>query len=171
MQIDFAGRDVVVTGGTGSLGAAVVELLVAAGATCHIPAHRAPDAAKFPLARHERVRITAGIDLADEGAVTRYYAALPTLWASVHAAGSFDMAPLTETTLAAFRKMFDVNAVTCFLCSREAVRKIRAAGGANGGRIVNVGSKPALVPAGGTIAYAAAKAAVHALTVNLSEEL
>jgi NAD(P)-dependent dehydrogenase (short-subunit alcohol dehydrogenase family) len=171
MQIDFAARHVVVTGGTGALGAAVVERLVAAGATCHVPAHRAPDPAKFSLAANERVRITPGVDLANEAAVTAFYGSLPSLWGSIHCAGAFDMAPIAETSLQAFREMFDVNAVTCFLCSREAVRRIRATSANDGGRIVNVGSKPALVPTGGMTGYATAKAAVHALTVSLSEEL
>jgi NAD(P)-dependent dehydrogenase (short-subunit alcohol dehydrogenase family) len=165
MQIDFSGRDVVVTGGTGALGAAVVELLVSAGATCHIPAHRATDA------QQERVRIVGGIDLADEAAVTRFYAELPALWASIHCAGGFEMAPIADTTLSSFRAMMDTNAVSCFLCSREAVRKIRATTGAGGGRIVNVAAKPALVPTAGLAAYAASKAAVASLTVSLSEEL
>ena len=167
MNLDYTGRHVVVTGGTGALGAAVVDLLVNAGATCHIPAHRAPD----PATRRERVHITPGVDLADEAKVSAFYDALPSLWGSIHCAGAFDAAPIVDTSLKAFRAMIDVNTITCFLCSREAVRKMRATGDPLGGRIVNVGSKPAHVPAGGTIAYSAAKAAVHALTLNLSEEL
>ena len=171
MRIDYTGRPVVVTGGTGALGAAVVELLVAAGATCHLPARRAPDPSKFPLASHERVKITPNVDLADEHAVVEFYRALPSLWASVHTAGAFDGGPLASTSLAAFREMFEVNAVTCFLCTREAVREMRADGPDAGGRIVNVGSKPAMIPTAGVSAYAAAKAAVHALTLGLGEEL
>src|SRR5205823_10253322 len=64
-----------------------------------------------------------------------------------------------------------INAVTCFLCCREAVRKMRSAPDSHGGRIVNVASKPAVVPAAGLSAYAASKAAVANLTLGLSEEL
>jgi len=167
MNLDFTNRHVVVTGGTGALGAAVVDLLVAGGATCHVPAHRAPD----PASRRERVHVAPGVDLTDEAKVTAFYESLPALWGSVHCAGAFDMSPIADTSLKAFCQMVDVNLITCFLCSREAVRKIRAARDPLGGRVVNVGSKPALVPVGGTIGYSAAKAAVHALTVNLSEEL
>ena len=80
------------------------------------------------------------------------------------------MAPIADTTLASFRSMMDTNAVSCFLCSREAVRKFRATG-KQGGRIVNVAAKPALVPTAGLAAYAASKAAVASLTLSLSEEL
>jgi NAD(P)-dependent dehydrogenase (short-subunit alcohol dehydrogenase family) len=68
--------------------------------------------------------------------------------------------------------MFDLNAVTCFLCCREAVkamRRFRSTGYC--GRIVNVAARPALVPAGGMIAYATSKAAVASLTRCLAEEV
>jgi NAD(P)-dependent dehydrogenase (short-subunit alcohol dehydrogenase family) len=171
MNLNFSNRHVVVAGGTGSLGAAVVELLLDAGAMVHIPAHRAPDPAKFALAQHERVKIVTGVDLTNEEAVRSFYAALPALWASIHTAGGFAMAPIAETTLADFRNMFDTNVVTSFLCCREAVRKIRTGGADVGGRIVNVSSKPGVIPTGGMSAYTTSKAAVANLTVGLAEEL
>src|ERR1700704_6368676 len=98
MKLDFSNCHVVVTGGTGSLGAAVVELLVNAGATVHIPAHRAPDPARVSLAKHERVKIVAPVDLDNEDAVKSFYESLPSLWASIHAAGGFTAGPITETS-------------------------------------------------------------------------
>ena len=169
LNLDFSNRHTVVTGGTGALGAAVVQMLVDAGAVCHIPAHSRPDPARFPLAKHEHVRVTAGIDLTDEKAVAGFYASLPSLWASVNAAGAFTAAPIAETTLAMWKQMLETNSLTCFPCCREAVRKMRASGGA--GRIVNSAARPVLVPTGGLSAYAASKAAVASLTLSLSEEL
>src|SRR3989442_16042314 len=64
LNLDFLNRHAVETGGTGALGTAVVQMLVDAGAVCHIPAHARPDPARFPLARHESVRVTAGDRLA-----------------------------------------------------------------------------------------------------------
>ena len=65
--------------------------------------------------------------------------------------------------------------MTCLLCCREAIARMRARAAANpgepGGRIVNVGSRAGLVPGAGLSAYVMAKAAVHALTVQLAEEL
>ena len=40
-----------------------------------------------------------------------------------------------------------------------------------GGRIVNVAAKPALIPVGGMVAYSASKAAVASMTQSLGEEL
>jgi NAD(P)-dependent dehydrogenase (short-subunit alcohol dehydrogenase family) len=172
MKLDFTGRHVVVTGGTGALGAAVVGLLVDAGATCHIPAHSAPDPQRLPVAGNDRVRVVAGVDLTDEAAVTTFYGGLPSLWASIHVAGGFAASPIADTPLSQFDQMMSANATTCFLCCREAVRKIRAGGGGkDGGRIVNVASKPAVIPSAGLATYAASKAAVVSLTLTLSEEL
>ena len=171
LQLDYSNRHVVVTGGTGSLGAAVVQLLLDAGATIHIPAHRAPDPARFSLARHDRVKVGAPVDLSDEHAVRDFYQSLPSLWASIHTAGGFAASPIVETSLADFQQMFQTNTLTTFLCSREAVRKIRAAPGGPGGRIVNLAAKAALTPTPGLSAYAASKAAVTNLTLGLAEEL
>lgn len=171
MQIDYSNLHIVVTGGTGALGAAVVDLLVDAGAAVHIPALRAPDPAKFPLARHERVRIVAPVDLTSEDAVRSFYQSTPSLWASINTAGGFTAAPIADTSLADFRQMIETNAATSFLCCREAVRKIRSAAGTPGGRIVNVAAKAGILPTAGLSAYAASKAAVVALTLGLSEEL
>jgi NAD(P)-dependent dehydrogenase (short-subunit alcohol dehydrogenase family) len=170
LELDFTNRPVVVTGGTGALGAAVVQALLDAGATCHLPVHSAPDPGRFPHAKHERVRITSGIDLTHESAVAGFYAALPALWSSIHIAGGFAAAPIAETTLEQFNEMHATNTITAFLCSREAVKKMRATG-KEGGRIVNVGSKPSRIPTSGLCSYAASKAAVASLTVNLAEEL
>lgn len=144
------GREVVVTGAAGGLGPAVVAALRERGATCHTPS------------RQE-------LDLTDEAAVSRYYAALRGLWASVHVAGGFSMAPLEETTLQAFEGQWRLNAVTAFLAGREAARRMKQAGA--GGRIVHVGSRVALDPPAQKMAYAAAKAAVAAMTRSMAAEL
>ena len=101
-MVDFANRHVVVTGGTGALGRAVVGALRAANAVCHVPNLLAAELDGFPFAADAGVHITRGVDVADEAAVQRFYRALPPLWASVHLAGGFAMAPVAETTAADF---------------------------------------------------------------------
>jgi NAD(P)-dependent dehydrogenase (short-subunit alcohol dehydrogenase family) len=163
---DFAGKHVVVSGGKGALGRAVIEAFVAAGAVCHVP-HRGAAPADLGARMGDRLRLVAGVDLADEAHVTSFYADLPALWASVHAAGGFAAAPVTATTLADLRAQLDQNLVSAFLCSREAVRRM----GAGGGRVVNVASRAALEPTGGSLAYTIAKAGVVALTRALADEV
>ncbi|MGM0578548.1 MAG: SDR family NAD(P)-dependent oxidoreductase [Myxococcota bacterium] len=163
-------RHVVVTGGTGALGVAVVQTLLEEGAVCHVPWRREEAMQAAPWRDHDRVRLHGPVDLADEDAVVRFYEQVPALQASVHVAGAFAMGALTDTSLDDFRRMHDANAVSCFLCCREAVRRFRATR-EGAGRLVNVAAKPALVPAGGLVAYTTAKAAVASMTRCLAEEL
>ena len=168
MGLGLEGKNVVITGGGGGLGGAVVEAFAATGAVCHLPQRdsKGPSAGG---ASGSRVRVVAGVDLTSEAAVASFYAALPDLWASVHLAGGFAASPLLETSLADVRRQLDLNLATAFLCCRESVRCMSKAPG--GGRIVNVGSRAALVPSGGTLAYSLSKAAVGMLTQALAEEL
>src|SRR5437667_4924292 len=177
-MVDFAGSHVVVTGGTGALGRAVIGALRAGNAVCHVPNLVAAELDGFPFAADAGVHVVRGVDLAEEAAVKRFYGALPPLWASVHLAGGFAMAPIGEISAADFTAQFQMNALSCFLCSAAAVASFRARrasgkGGAPGGRIVNVSARPAIEPrlGAGMIAYTASKSAVAALTQALAQEL
>ncbi len=176
-SIDFRGAEVVVTGGTGALGTAVVARRLDAGAICHIPNFDPEELAGFVHRADAGVRWRPAVDLADEAAVVDFYAGLPELWASIHLAGGFAMTALAETTLADIDHMIAINLISCHLCCREAAKTMRARPSAlaqgHGGRIVNVAARPALEPrtGAGMAAYTAAKAAVAALTEALAEEL
>ncbi len=164
-------RTFVVTGGTGALGTAVVEVLLREGARVHVPVLESQTPAGFAFADHERVKLTHGVDLSSEAQVVAYYAGVPSLWGSIHIAGGFAMMPISETSLAELERLWRMNFVSCFLCCREAVARIRAREGEGGGRIVNVAARPALVPTAGMLAYTTSKAGVVSLTVSLAEEL
>ncbi|MBX7195712.1 MAG: SDR family NAD(P)-dependent oxidoreductase [Sandaracinaceae bacterium] len=169
---ELEGREVVVTGGAGALGTAVCAKLLAAGARVHVPAFDEKEAERFALKSDPRVVIRAGLDLSDEVAVESFYAHVPALWASIHVAGGYAGGAILETTPTQARRLLSSNAMSAWLCAREAVRRIRARPDAHeGGRIVNVSAKPALVPTSGLSAYAMSKAAVAALTTSLAEEL
>jgi NAD(P)-dependent dehydrogenase (short-subunit alcohol dehydrogenase family) len=169
--MDFGDRHVIVTGGTGALGTAVVGGLVAAGAVCHVPYIHAGEAERFPLRNHAQVTLVADVELSNEAAVARLYAGVPKLWGSIHLAGGFAMAPIGGTTKSALMGQVEMNFVTAFLCCQAAVGAMVRTG--EGGRIVNVAARPALEwrAGAGMVAYAASKAAVAALTVALAEEV
>jgi NAD(P)-dependent dehydrogenase (short-subunit alcohol dehydrogenase family) len=166
--MDYRDRHVIVTGGTGALGAAVVGSLVEAGAICHVPYVVAAEAERFALRRHERVKLVAMSDLGDEADVARLFGTVNQLWASIHLVGGFAMAEVAKTTKADLMKQLEMNLVTAFLCSRGAVNAM-----SGGGRIVNVAARPALEPRSGAgmAAYTASKAAVVAFTIALAEEV
>jgi NAD(P)-dependent dehydrogenase (short-subunit alcohol dehydrogenase family) len=167
----FDGRHVVVTGGTGALGVAVVGALLEAGAVCRVPYRSNDEAQRFPHRTHSQVSLTALGDLADEAAVNGYYGAIAKLWASIHIAGGFAFASIEKSDKALLMGQIESNLVSAYLCSRAAVATFRRTG--NGGRIVNIAARPALEPRTGAsmTAYAAAKAGVAALTVALGEEV
>ncbi|HXE16786.1 MAG TPA: SDR family NAD(P)-dependent oxidoreductase [Stellaceae bacterium] len=167
---DFDKRDVVVTGGTGALGTAVVGALLAHGATVHVPWRKKDQADRFVHRGHANIRLVEA-ELGDEAAVSRLYAGVGALWASIHVAGGFAMQPIADAGRAALMAQIETNYLSCALTSRAAALAMRKTGA--GGRIVNVTARPALEPrhGGGMTAYVASKAAVAAFTQALAAEL
>ena len=167
--MDFSGKHVVVTGGTGALGSAVVGSLLGLGAACTVPYRHEAEAQGFPHRGDPNVRLLAVSDLADEAAVAKVYAGV-TPWASIHIAGGFAMGKVANTDKAALMAQLDGNLVSCFLCCRAAVNAMLKG---DGGRIVNVAARPALEwrSGAGMTAYTIAKTGVAALTIALAEEV
>lgn len=169
--MNFSGRHVVITGGTGALGTAVVGALLQAGAHCHVPYIAEREAERFAHGKSERVTLYPGIELTDEGKVEKLYGGISPLWASIHLAGGFAMQALADASKADVMGQIETNLVSCFLCCRAAVVAMNKA--KSGGRIVNVAARPALEPrmGAGMTAYTASKAGVAALTASLAEEV
>jgi NAD(P)-dependent dehydrogenase (short-subunit alcohol dehydrogenase family) len=166
--MDFRDRHVVVTGGTGALGIALVGALLEAGAICHVSYRDAAEAERFPHRAHERAKLVEVKSLSEEADVAALFASVGTVWASIHLAGGYAMAKVAETSKADLMRQMDTNFVTAFLCCREAVKAMTG-----GGRIVNVAARPALEwrSGAGMAAYTASKAAVASLTAALAEEV
>ena len=169
--MDMNGTNVVVTGGAGALGAAVVGRLIEAGAVCHVPTFDDGEAERFLHRTDDRVRLTVAGDLAEWETVERFFSGIDDLRASIHLAGGFGMGGIADAPPDVFQRQVSMNAATCYLCCRAAISAMRRTGG--GGRIVNVSARPGVEPRAGAgmAAYAAAKAAVAALTQALAEEV
>ena len=172
--MDFSDRQIVVSGGTGALGSAVVGALLKAGGRCVVPYVHEAEAVHFAHRSDPNVKLIAVTDLADETQVAKVFdglaAAVP-LWASIHIAGGFAAGKVAETDKRALMGQIDGNLVSCFLCCHAAVNAMLEGG--QGGRIVNVAARPALEwrTGAGMSAYTVAKAGVAALTSALAEEV
>jgi len=168
-----SGRNVLVTGGTGSLGSAVVEAFLAARDRVVVPwivqgeAERARAAWAGALRDGRAVLVEA--DVADEAGAARAVAAAGEVDVLVNGVGGFaGGTPVDATPLDAWDRMYRMNVRTAAACARAAVPGMRAR---RRGVIVNVASQAALAPPAGLSAYAASKAGVVALTRALQEEL
>ncbi len=167
--MNFRDRHVIVTGGIGALGAAVVGALLDRGATCHIPFRDSEPPSDFAYAAHERVKLYPSVELADQDQTDLFYSKISPLWASIHLAGGFAAKKLRDSSKADLMAQLDTNIVSCFLCCRAALKAF----GADAGRIVNVAARPALEPrtGAGMTAYTIGKSGVAALTMALAEEV
>ena len=158
-------RVVVVTGGHGVLGRAVVEAALSLGLKVALIDHATGQGAP------EGALEIAGVDLTDaaaaEHALARVVEQLGRVDAVLNIAGGF-VWQTTDDEKPAWDRMFALNLTTALNASRSALPYLKAS---SDGRIVNVGSAAALKAGAGMGAYAASKSAVHNLTQAMAEEL
>src|SRR5258708_12223649 len=95
--MDYRDRHVIVTGGTGALGTAMVGGLLEAGAVCHVPYIDRAEADRFAFRNRAEVKLVPGIDLTQEAAIAELYGNVPKLSASIHLAAAFSPRPLLHT--------------------------------------------------------------------------
>ncbi|MBL0160649.1 MAG: SDR family NAD(P)-dependent oxidoreductase [Bryobacterales bacterium] len=160
----LAQKTVLVTGASGALGEGVCLAFRAAGA---FVAGAARHAAHL---QHCDLAITA--DLSDPsgaaGAVAAVLAARPTLDAAVHLMGGFDAGGAAQDTpLDTWDRMMDLNARAAFSLFRAALPPMLAQ---RRGRLIAIGSRAGVTMPAGLSAYAASKAALHALVQVIAAE-
>jgi len=156
---------VLVAGGTGALGAAVVRDLLESG---HVVT------ATF-ISPQERERMPAGerltlveADLLDPAAAAEAVAVVDDLEAVVNLVGGFAMGPkVGDAELEGFERMLRLNLVPAFNLAHAAMPVLAAAGG---GAFVCVSARAALEPFAGAAGYVTAKAGVLALVRALDAE-
>jgi NAD(P)-dependent dehydrogenase (short-subunit alcohol dehydrogenase family) len=175
--MSLAGRRAVVTGGAQGLGKSIARRLAEAGASVLIGDLKADlaQAAAEELSRSCGAKVVATrMDVAD-GASVIAAADLAVerlggvdIW--VNNAGVFPHIPLLEMSQQAWDQVMDVNLRGVFLGSREAARRMIAAGA--GGVIVNVVSTAGFGGvAPGLSAYVASKHGVRGATRQMALEL
>ncbi|MGH7393334.1 MAG: SDR family oxidoreductase [Candidatus Rokuibacteriota bacterium] len=171
----LAGRVALVTGGAGALGQAVTQRLLAGGAAVCVPwvvdAEQAQLRAALAPAAAGRLFLDR-CDVTDAAALDRFVAAARGRHGAIDVlvtlVGGFAGGALVETDRAAWDRMLALNLTSAFTAARAVVPAMIAAGR---GRVVTIGSRAVVPPAGGFIAYATSKAGVIAFTQALAQEL
>jgi rhamnose utilization protein RhaD (predicted bifunctional aldolase and dehydrogenase)/NAD(P)-dependent dehydrogenase (short-subunit alcohol dehydrogenase family) len=173
---ELGGSVALVTGAAGAIGSGICEALLAQG--CHVAASDLPgpalDGLVADLGKRYPSRIAAvTMDVTDPASVTAGFAKVIRLWGGVDClivnAGIAHVAPLTELTIDAFRKLEAVNVEGTLLVLAEAGRHFALQG--TGGDIVLISTKNVFAPGAGFGAYSATKAAAHQLARIASLEL
>jgi NAD(P)-dependent dehydrogenase (short-subunit alcohol dehydrogenase family) len=172
---DLQGKPVLITGGGGGIGAAMVEAFCAQGArvaALEVNAAQAAITAKAVAARTGNRPAFATCDLRDIAATQQAIAGLAAITGPVRTlvnnAGDDERHAWDSVTPALWDDRFAVNLRHQFFCAQAVAAPMEAAGG---GAIINLGSVSWMFGAAGLIAYTTAKAAVAGLTKSLAREL
>lgn len=170
----------IITGGTRGIGAATAIRLARAGHDLALAYRRDDSAARQTAARVAEAGarcVPVKVDVTVQRDIDRLFSVtaerLGRVTGVVNNAGATlhigDLADIPEHVI---RQVVDVNFLGVALCARQASRVMSVRRGGHGGAIVNVSSAAATLGSPHEyVHYAAAKAAVEALTVGLAKEL
>ncbi|HVF10529.1 MAG TPA: SDR family oxidoreductase [Abditibacteriaceae bacterium] len=173
-KIDFAGRSVVITGGSRGLGLVMARLLVAEGARLAIIARDEADleraAAELRLGGAEVLPLVC--DVRDQQAVARaideivnHYGGIDVL---INNAGIIQVGPIEHMQLEDFRDAMDTHLWAPLYTTLAATPHMKRQGG---GRIVNIASVGGKVALPHMVPYSASKFALVGLSDGLRAEL
>lgn len=156
-------RAILITGGTGTLGAALTRALCAAD--FDVFANFAHDEKRAATLQNETGCQLRRADISNESAVQKLFADLPPLFAVIHAAGIARDALLLRQSSQSWHETMNVNLTGAFLVTREALTKIET-----GGRLIFLTSRVGECGRAGQGAYAASKAGTMALMQSAARE-
>ena len=166
-------RVALVTGGSGGIGKAVVNKLVADGfaVAVHYAGNQAKaDALVEQITAAGGRALAVGGDVADETAMTALFdeveAAFGGIDVVVNTAGIMLLGPIADFDLDSFDKIMRTNVRGTFVVSQQAARRVRT-----GGAIINFSTSVTRTQFPNYGAYVASKSAVEGMTMILAREL
>ncbi len=171
---------IVITGAGRGIGAATARLAAARGYAVCVNYLKNQAAASTVVADIESAggqAIAVAADVSAEAEVVNLFRTvdrqLGSVTALVNNAGILEaQTRVEEMDAARLNRIFAANVTSCFLCAREAVRRMSSKHGGSGGAIVNVSSAASrLGSAGEYVDYAASKGAIDTLTIGLAREV
>jgi 3-hydroxybutyrate dehydrogenase len=165
----LAGQHAVVTGGGSGIGAAVAQALLRAGARVTLMGRNVQrlDAQREQCQSLGDVACI-GVDVTEEDSVANAFRQAGAVDILVNNAGQAQAAPFTQTDMALWQRMLDVNLTGVFLGTRAVLPGMLERGR---GRIVNVASTAGQIGYAYVAAYCAAKHGVIGLTRSLALEV
>jgi NAD(P)-dependent dehydrogenase (short-subunit alcohol dehydrogenase family) len=173
-------RVALVTGSGRGIGAATARLAAAHSyAVCvnYVRDHDAAQAVVDEIVAAGGTALAVRADVSVEAEVVRLFdtidRSLGPLRALVNNAGVVERQLRVEHMDAArLARVLGVNVMGCFLCAREAVRRMSTSRNGGGGAIVNVSSAAARLGSPGEyVDYAASKGAIDTFTIGLAKEV
>lgn len=175
MQINFAGKTVLVAGGTGGLGKSVSLAFLSEGAKVIVTYRNKQELTDLQTAAGSQTAQLEGI----EADVTQSSAIAAVVEGIVGRHGALDVVvntvgayaggvKLWELEPAVFERMLDLNLRSGFVLAQAAIPAMLKQGS---GAVINVAAKAAFDHAAGASAYAASKAAAVALMDCLAADL
>jgi NAD(P)-dependent dehydrogenase (short-subunit alcohol dehydrogenase family) len=152
-------RAILVTGGTGALGSAIVSSLAGSTLDLHIVANFHHDQKRAKQLQDQTGCAVFRADVGNEKQVATLFESLPSpLFAVIHAAGISRDALLLRQSRADWEQTLRVNLDGTFLVVREALKRLQ-----DGGRLIFLASRAGENGRSGQAAYAASKAGALAL--------
>jgi len=159
----LAGRRIIVLGGTGGLGGAVVSRFRADGASVLVADARLP----LDADRHDDVHYVA-VNAVDEGSVAAVLAKKPAPAAVVNLIGGYTPPqPLSALDIGVLKQQLDLNLVSAAIVTKHAMPLLAAGGG---GPIVLVSSRVATEKGENGFAYSVSKLGVVRLVEAAAAE-
>ena len=183
------GKNAIITGGSGTIGMGIAQGLLSAGCNVYLTGRNQEklDDAKSKLLRSMHTTAAAApgdadedddnsigggriftleADCTNEESVIKDIFEKANVDLLVNNAGTTNSQKTEEVSVDSFKLVMDVNVVGPFICSREAIKQMKAR--KKGGRIINIGSISAMSPRRDAAAYTTSKFALLGLTHSLA---